>query len=75
VKLLSIVNHIETHPDFEPKYKNNRDVHTRDLAFDKMFEEVMLQIRRNELELYKSLASDAAFRAALQQSLRRLVDA
>jgi type I restriction enzyme R subunit len=75
VKLLSIAGNIETHPDFETKYKNNQDMHTRELAFDKMFEEVMLQVRRNELELYKSLANDAAFKAAMQQSLRRLVDA
>jgi hypothetical protein len=33
----------------------------------------MLKNRRNELELYKLLASDAAFKAAMQQSLRRMV--
>jgi type I restriction enzyme R subunit len=43
------------------------------LAFEKIFEEVMLKNRRNELELYKLLANDAAFKAAMQQSLRRMV--
>jgi type I restriction enzyme R subunit len=30
----------------------------------------MLKKRRNELELYKLLASDATFKSAMQQSLR-----
>jgi type I restriction-modification system DNA methylase subunit len=36
--------------------------------------EAIIQLPNN-LELYKSLANDAAFKAAMQQSLRRLVDA
>jgi len=34
----------------------------------------MLKKRRNELELYKLLASDAAFKPAMQQGLREMVD-
>ncbi|MFW5810206.1 MAG: hypothetical protein ACOCWY_01215, partial [Thermodesulfobacteriota bacterium] len=58
---------------FEPKYKNNPDTHNRDLAFQKIFDEVMLQNRRSELELYKLLANDAAFKAAMQEGLRQYV--
>ena len=47
---------------------------TRILAFQKIFEDVMLKKRCNELELYKLLASDAAFMSAMQQSLRQVVD-
>ena len=57
-----------------PKIKNNQDTHNRELAFGKIFEEVMLKKnRRNELDLYKLLSTDAAFKAAMQQSLRQLV--
>jgi len=73
IKLISFANSIEAHPDFEEKYQNNPDVHNRDLAFEKIFEEVMLKNRRNELDLYKLLANDAAFKAAMQQSLRQMV--
>ncbi len=65
---------IKAHPDFAEKYKNNQDSHNRLLAFEKIFEEVMLEKRRNELELYKLLASDVAFKAAMQQSLQEVVD-
>jgi type I restriction-modification system DNA methylase subunit len=65
---------ILAHPDFDQKYKNNQDTHNRVLAFQKIFEDVMLKKRRNELELYKLLASDAAFKSAMQQSLRQIVD-
>ena len=73
MKFLNIADSIKAHPDFEEKYKNNQDVQNRELAFEKIFEEVILKNRRNELELYKLLANDAAFKAAMQQSLQRLV--
>jgi type I restriction enzyme R subunit len=73
IKFINIADGIKAHPDFSEKYQNNPDVHNRDLAFEKIFEEVMLKNRRNELELYKLLANDAAFKAAMQQSLRRMV--
>ena len=50
---------------------HNEDAET--LAFQKIFDEVMLQNRRSELELYKLLADDAAFKAAMQEGLRRYV--
>lgn len=74
VKFLNIADSIKAHPDFDAKYKNNQDTQTRILAFRKIFEDVMLEKRRNELELYKLLASDAAFKSAMQQSLRQIVD-
>lgn len=73
IKFINIADGIKAHPDFEEKYQNNPDVHNRDLAFEKIFEEVMLKNRRNELDLYKLLANDAAFKASMQQSLRRMV--
>jgi type I restriction enzyme R subunit len=73
IKFVNIANSIKAHPDFAEKYQNNPDIHNRDLAFEKIFEEVMLKNRRNELELYKLLANDAAFKASMQQSLRQMV--
>lgn len=73
VKFLNIADSIKAHPDFDEKFKNNQDVQNRELAFEKIFEEVILKNRRNELELYKLLANDAAFKAAMQQSLQRMV--
>jgi len=43
------------------------------LAFQKMFDDVMLNNRRNELDLYRLLANDAAFKSAMQQSLQRMI--
>lgn len=75
IKFINIADGIKAHPDFEEKYQNNPDVHNRELAFEKIFEEVILKNRRNELELYKLLANDAAFKASMQQSLRQMVGA
>ena len=73
IKFINIADGIKAHPDFQEKYQNNPDVHTRILAFEKIFEDVILKNRRNELELYKLLANDPAFKAAMQQSLRQMV--
>jgi type I restriction enzyme R subunit len=73
IKFINIAGGIKAHPDFQEKYQNNPDVHTRTLAFEKIFEDVILKNRRNELELYKLLANDPAFKAAMQQSLRQMV--
>jgi type I restriction enzyme R subunit len=74
VKFVNITNNIKNHPDFAAKYKNNPDPHTRDLAFDKMLKEIMLKRRKEELELYKLFAGDAAFKASLIESLQRAVE-
>ena len=74
VKFVNIANSIKQHPDFELKYKNNPDSHNRELAFEKILKEIMLQRRKEELELYKLFASDAAFKTSWMQSMQRTVD-
>lgn len=74
VKFINIAESIKQHPDFEAKYQNNQDPHNRELAFEKMLKEVMLRRRKDELELYKLFAGDAAFKAAWMQSMQRVID-
>ncbi len=73
VKFINIADSIKAHPDYEAKYQNNPDPHNRDLAFEKIFSEVMLKRRKDELELYKLIAKDPAFKSSMQQSLQRLM--
>jgi type I restriction enzyme R subunit len=73
VKFINLAESIRSHPDFETKYKNNTDKQNRSLAFDKIFQDVVIKNRRNELELYKLLTNDQAFKSAMQQSLRKLL--
>ncbi|MGM0440366.1 MAG: type I restriction endonuclease subunit R [Chlamydiota bacterium] len=73
VKFVNLAESIRSHPDFETKYKNNDDKQNRELAFEKIFEDVMINNRRNELELYKLLTNDSAFKTAMQQSLRKMI--
>jgi IS30 family transposase len=62
------------HPDFQNKYKNNPDPHNQGLAFEKLFKEIMLQRRKDDLEFYKLFAKDEAFKASLMQSMQRIVN-
>ena len=73
VKLLNISDNIKFHPDFEKKYQHNQDSYSRELAFEKIFNEVMLKNRRTEMGLYKLWATDPTFKATLQQGVRDMV--
>ena len=44
---------MQTHPDFKAKYAENSDTQNREMAFTKIFAEVIVQQRKNELDLYK----------------------
>ena len=78
VKFVNIVNSIRAHPDYSTKYEKNADPYGRGLAFDKMLSDVMLQRRKDELELYKLFAADSAFKSAwshnIEQTLKRNLD-
>lgn len=71
---MNIAESVKAHPDYEDKYKNNTDPHNRELAFEKILREIMLQRRKEELELYKLFSGDDAFKASWKQSIQRLVD-
>jgi len=75
MKFIHLADNIKAHPDFSEKYQNNQDTYNRELAFEKIFADVMLKNRQNEMELYKLLATDNAFKSAMQHSLRLMVGA
>jgi type I restriction enzyme, R subunit len=71
VKFINLMDKVKTHDDFQAKYKENQDVHTRRLALEKIVAEVMNRERRKELELYKMFAGDEAFRTGMLDSFER----
>ena len=62
---------MRSHPDYKPKYEENADPQTRDLAFNKIFDDVMAGHRRKELELYRMLAQSDASKLAFQETLKQ----
>jgi type I restriction enzyme, R subunit len=74
VKFINVVDSIRTHPDYREKYAANTDPYTRELALDKMLQDVMLKRRKEELELYKLFASDPAFKAAWSESIEQMLN-
>ncbi|WP_343585516.1 DEAD/DEAH box helicase family protein [Flavobacterium sp.] len=73
-KFFKWAKNMQTHPDFKSKYAENSDIQNRDLAFDKMFFDVIIRDRKNELDLYKKLTQDDAFRIAMQDTLKRILN-
>lgn len=75
VKFVSIAQKMRTHPDFKTKYADNPDSQNADIAFRQMFEDVMSKERKNELDLYRLIAKDDAFRVAMLDTLKRVLGA
>lgn len=74
VKFVSLAQKIQSHPDFKHKFEENPDVQNRDLAFKRIFDDVMSKQRKTELDLYKLIATDDSFKAAMQDTVKRLLN-
>lgn len=73
VKFVSLGKQIMSHPDFMVKVAENQDISNKDLAFKKIFDEVISKQRKNELDLYRLLSKDDAFYHSFLDSLKRVV--
>jgi len=73
VRFVNIADKIKAHPDYKIKYVDNHDSSTRELAYVKIFDEVMNKQRRSELELYKLVSQDDSFRIAMQDTVKRIL--
>ncbi len=73
IRFINIAKKIKEHPDYQSKYVDNPDTQNRELAYAKIFNEVMNQQRRTELELYKLMSQDDAFRKAMQDTVKRIL--
>lgn len=75
VRFIHLAESMRSHPDFKEKYEENPDQQNRDLAFKKIFEEVMGKQRKNELDLYRLMAKDEAFKQAMLDTIKRMLAA
>ncbi len=71
IKFIKLAESIRKHPDYTPKYEKNADPQTRELAFNKIFDEVIAGHRRKELELYRMLSQSEASKMAFQETLKQ----
>jgi type I restriction enzyme R subunit len=73
VKFLNLAHNMRSHPDYKEKYADNADDQNRDIAFRKIFDDVMSKQRKNELDLYRLISKDEAFKSAMQDTLKRIL--
>ena len=74
-KFVNLAQKMKEHNDFKEKYANNADVQNRDIAFSKIFDEVMGKQRKNELDLYRLISQDEGFKIAMQDTIKRMLRA
>jgi type I restriction enzyme R subunit len=75
IKFVNLAKSIQAHPDYKEKYSANTDIQNREIAFKKIFDDVMAQQRKLELDLYKKVTQDDSFRIAMQDTLKRILSA
>ena len=73
VKFVTLAKSIQAHPDYLEKYSENADAQNREIAFKKIFDDVMAQQRKMEPDLYKKVTQDDSFRIAMQDTLKRIL--
>ncbi len=73
VKFVNLAQSMRAHPDFREKYSENADSQNREIAFRKIFDDVMAKQRKVELDLYKMITKDESFKVAMQDTLRRIL--
>lgn len=73
IKFLNLASSMKAHPDFKDKYAENKDTQNREIAFAKIFEDVMSRQRKTELELYRLISKDDSFKLAMQDTLKRML--
>jgi type I restriction enzyme R subunit len=74
VKFISLTKSIQTHPDFQSKVAENTDEQNKNLAFQKILDDVMAKQRKQELDLYRLYAKDEAFKTAFFDTMKRMSD-
>lgn len=75
VRFVNLAQSMRKHPDFKEKYEENTDTQNRDIAFKKIFEEVMGKQRKNELDLYRLMSKDESFKQAMLDTIKRMLAA
>jgi type I restriction enzyme R subunit len=73
VKFVKLAQKIREHPDYQEKYADNTDVQNREIAFRKIFDDVMGKERKIELDLYRMVSQDDGFKAAMLDTLKRML--
>lgn len=72
-KFVNLAQKMKEHSDFKEKYAENNDLQNRDIAFSKIFDEVMGKQRKIELDLYRLVSQDEVFKLAMQDTLKRML--
>jgi type I restriction enzyme, R subunit len=72
-RFVNLAQGMRSHPDFQEKYAENPDTQNRDIAFKKMFDDVMAKQRKTELDLYRLVSKDEAFKVAMHDTLKRML--
>ncbi len=72
-KFVNLAQKMKEHSDFKEKYADNTDAQNREIAFRKIFDDVMGKQRKNELDLYRLVSQDEVFKIAMQDTLKRML--
>ena len=74
MKFINLAQRIYDHPDFQQKYLTTKDEQHRNLEFEKLVKDIIVEDRKKEIDFYKLFIQDEAFQLAFLSNLRQVVD-
>lgn len=75
VKFMNLAERMKLHPNLKEKYEENMDKQNHEIAFKKIFDDVMDKQRKKELDLYRLMYQDGVFKQAMQDTIKRMLAA
>ena len=72
IKFVKWANDIRNHKDYASKFANNPDSQNSDIAFDKIFNEIMRKHFYEAHDLYRKMQEEG-FKQAMQDTLKRIL--
>ncbi len=72
---MNLAERMKSHPNLKEKYEENMHKQNHELAFKKIFDDVMAKQLKKELDLYRLMYQDGAFKQAMQDTIKRMLAA
>lgn len=71
---IEMAKKIKAHPNFSIQYENNPNEHTKNLSFDEILLQILLERRKEDMEFYKRYTTDDVFKSAYQAHMKKIVE-
>lgn len=71
---IELAKRMKSHPNFTTQYQNNPDEHTKNISFNEILLQILLERRKEDIEFYRKYTTDDVFKSAYQAHMKKIVE-